>query len=494
MGVWKPAALGSVVCAAMLVAWTGRAAAQISESFLDDWQLAYRFSHTSARLDAMGGVSVAVQDEADEINMWDYGRNVAGFLVDRDAWTGDFWAANSSVNRRANAIPSSGSNAEGGVQISFRSYERALGVEGGLTRGTVEGGSGTDFERHKFSGPTFSVVGNQALGERAVLGVSLSAFNEDDDVTARDALAIAHATDRLDYKFGVVYFLNDQLDLGATLSLSSNSVSGVSSSGLHRDRYTWDRPITEFGAQATYYGRDGALQGGAFVSRSLLDGGEILRISWAREFFLNPSGVDLNLRIPILTEERKQTTVGTRWLLSAGRRVEVGASVLYEKGTYEATGHPTWSRFVRTTNDEFDATTFKVGAGLHPHARLLVTGELNVTNGDLTSEAFENVATTTDEITTLRTGVEYFWVSDLIVRGGFVLTQAKRDQADRISATNIETERRRYSAGLGWAPRGGVFMIDLAFGITNGETTVPSDPLDETDGASFTLAGRTLFR
>ena len=446
----------------------------------------------------MAGVWVATPDETTEINFWDYGRNVAGFLDDRDAWTGDFWAASANRNRRAQGIPSSGDNAEGGVQLAFRSFSRALGVEASLTDSNVEDGIGTEFERHSFGGPTVSVVANQAFGGddagvgSLVLGGALSVVNETDDVNATNQLAVAHDTDRIDYQFGAVYIPTSTISVGASLSLSDNSLSGLSESGLHRDRYTWDRPITEFGGQVLF--ERGRLQGGAFVHRSILDGGELLNVSWAREFALNPSGVDLELRVPILDEERKQTTFGTRWRVGLSNRLLAGASVEIVSGTYDAIANPTWSSFQGTTSDEFDRTEISLGIAARPIPRLLASAQLDVITGELIEEALETLTTTDDEASTFRAGLEYLWVSDLVLRGGVAIGTETLDVSDTIGMTSNEFDRVLYSGGVGWLPRGGVFAVDLAFGFTDVEASSPSDLVDTTDGLSFSLSGRTLFR
>ena len=343
-----------------------------------------------------------------------------------------------------------------------------------------------------------SVVANQAFGGddagvgSLVLGGALTVINESDDVNATNQLAVAHDTDRIDYQFGAVYIPARSISVGASLSLSDNSLSGLSESGLHRDRYTWDRPVTEFGGQILF--ERGRLEGGAFVRRSILDGGELLNVSWAREFGLNPSGVDLELRVPILDEERKQTTFGTRWRIGLSNRLLAGASVEVISGTYDATANPTWSSFQGTTSDEFDATRISLGLAGRPIPRLLASAQLDVLTGELTQEALETLTTTDDEMSTFRAGVEYLWVSDLVLRGGVAFGTETLDIADTISSSSTEFDRVLYTGGLGWLPRGGVFAIDLAVGFTDVEASSPSDLADTTDGLSFSLSGRTLFR
>jgi hypothetical protein len=473
------------------------AQAQISSLFLEEWDLEFGFSRTSARLAAMGDAAVGVEDESAEIGMWDYGRNVAGFLDDRDAWTGDFWGAATNRNRRTSGLPSSGENAEGGIQISFRSYQRALGLEFNLTRSTFEDGVGIGFERHKFSGPTVSFVGNQTVGDKLVLGGALTLIDEEDEVTAPNALSIAHSSNRTNYSFGAVYYLLDDLSLGGSLLLGKNPVRGVSENALHRDVYEWDRPATEFGLQAVY-GEGKDLQGAVYLSRHLLDGGEVVEVSWAREFLFNPSGIDLSLRVPVLNEEFKEVEIGSRWLYRLGRRFNLGAQVQYNDGSYDVDADPTWSSFLSSRNDDFTDTRISVGVGVRPHERVLLAGQLASRTRDTQRLVFENRFDLKDERGSVNLGIEYFWVSNLILRGGYVIGTETTESTLRGQAgdttTREEFDRNRVTGGIGWTPLGGIFQIDVAFALADGEATSPITLSDRTDGLSFAVSGRTILK
>lgn len=169
-GFWGVALAGLLV---------GDAQAQISSTFLEEWDLSYQFSRNSARREALAGISASLQDESNEINMWDYGRNVAGFLGDRDAWAGDFWVTLADRERRVSTVGSSGSLIESGIQLSFRSYSRALGLEGNLT--VVEDEATAEQANRKFTGPTVSFIGNQVLGN-FVLGAAITSVSEDENL------------------------------------------------------------------------------------------------------------------------------------------------------------------------------------------------------------------------------------------------------------------------------------------------------------------------
>ena len=54
----------------------------------------------SARLEAMGGLEVAVRDEDRELNLLDYGRNICGYLTDSDYRRWDFWQTHEQLHSR----------------------------------------------------------------------------------------------------------------------------------------------------------------------------------------------------------------------------------------------------------------------------------------------------------------------------------------------------------------------------------------------------------
>lgn len=482
--------IGFALAAGAALAAAPPASAQVSSLFLDRWDLGFRLNRTSARLDAMGGTWVSLADESREINMWDYGNNVAGFIDDRDAWTGDFWASTRDLNRRTGTVGSSGEVLESGIQLSFRSFERALGLEGNLTVARDDQGGGGD--RRKFSGPDVSVVGNHAIGESVVVGLGLRMIDEEENTTSRDPLAVEHNTGRTDLSVGLVYYLGDKLDLGASATFTRNRTTGVSEDGLHRDQYDWDRPSTEVGVQAIY-GAESRLQGGAFFRYVRLDGGEELDISWSREFFLNPSGVDLSIRVPLLKEELKQTEAGTRWLASLSDRLDVGAALSYLSGTYDARVNPTFPSISETADEEFTSTTLSGGLAIYPVKRVSLAGQLDVGQRDEDAIVFDAVQTTTSKVKGAGGGVEYFIRPYLALRGGFRFERRTEDMELEGETTSTEFDETQILGGVGWAPGGGIFLLDAALGFTNGQMNDSAVP-DETNGILFTVTGRTLFR
>jgi hypothetical protein len=485
--VWLTASL-LALCATL--APTERSAAQVSSIFLDRWDLGFSLSRTSARLDAMGQPWVALVDESREINLWDYGGNVAGFIDDRDAWTGDFWARTRDVDRRTGSVGSSGEIVESGVQLSFRSFERALGIEGNLTVGRDEQGGGGD--KRKFTGPDVSLVGNQAIGESAVVGVGLRLIDEEEKTTSNDPLAIEHDTSRTDLSVGLAYYVGTKLDLGASATFTRNRTTGVSEDGLHRDQYDWDRPSVDVGVQVVY-GAQSSLQGGAFYRYSRLDGGEELDISWSREFFLNPSGVDLSIRVPLVKEELKQSELGTRWLVAVSDIVDIGAAVSYLSGTYDASVDATFPSISRSADEEFTSTTLNAGLAVHPVSGVSLAGQIDVGERELDGIVFDAPQTTTSNVTGFGGGLEYFVRPYLALRGGFRFQRDTEDVELEGEVTSTEFEETRILGGVGWAPSGGIFLLDMAIGFSDGEST-DSAVRDETNGILFTLTGRTLFR
>lgn len=290
-----------------------------------------------------------------------------------------------------------------------------------------------------------------------------------------------------------MYWLGDKIDLGANLTVSNNRITGFSSDAFHRDKYDWDRPVTEVGFQAIY-GAGSDVSGGAFVRHTRLDGGEVLSISWSREFFINPSGVDLNLSVPLLDEELKETVFGTKWLVRIARAVDVGVEAAHETGTYVTEGDPTFSTFVPTTDNEFDATRVSGGLAVRPASRVSLFGQVDVSDETEDRIEIEGAFAADRSVFGLRGAVEYFWTRHVALRLGGERTTWTRDDTAPGGTTSVDFERTRVTGGVGWAPRGGVFLLDLAGGVTSTSATEPASFEDETDGFTLSVTGRTLFR
>jgi hypothetical protein len=477
--------------AVLAAALASSASAQISTEFLDRWDLAYRFDRNSARLDGLAGMWVAVEDESREINMWDYGENVAGFLLDRDEWTGDFWLRVASRDRRLDGRSYSGSIGESGVRVSFRSYERALGLEGNLTAG--DDSQGSSGEKHAFSGPRVAIVGNQSIGERIFLGAAFTHVNEDEKLTRANPLEAEHHTRRTDFHFGAFYYLMDLVDVGVTAQFARNRIEGVSEDGQHRDTFDWDRPVTRLGFQAILSGQD-ALKGGVYLRRTLLDGGEELEISWSREFFINPSGVDLTLTVPTLTEELKSMEYGTRWLYAPSPALALGVDASYEGGSYESEASPTFPAFVTTTDLDFTATGLGVGASVSPVEDLMVAGQFDVSTREIDSVVLASGQNETSSDAAARAGAEYFVRPYLALRGGLAFHLLKYDLKFLSERESRDWRSLAWAAGVGWAPRGGFLLLDFALGHTSRNLTEPDGLEDETGGFDVTITGRAFFR
>jgi hypothetical protein len=201
----------------------------------------------------------------------------------------------------------------------------------------------------------------------------------------------------------------------------------------------------------------------------------------------------------VLNEEFKEIEAGTRWFYKLGG-VQLGAAVQYNDGTYDVDADPTWSSFLPSTNDDFTDTRIAMGAGFRPLSKLLLTGQLSSRTRETQSIVFENVLDRSRDRGAVHVGAEYFWVSDLILRGGYVIGSDTEETTLRASrsrpGTNEKNEfdRNVIAAGLGWIPRGGVFQLDLAIALTDGEATAPSTLSDNSDGFTFVLSGRTILK
>ena len=93
-----------------------------------------------------------------------------------------------------------------------------------------------------------------------------------------------------------------------------------------------------------------------------------------------------------------------------------------------------------------------------------------------------------------RAGIEYFWRPSLTLRAGAEILTATDEVKSRLLNESDEFDSTRWTGGIGWAPRGGMFQMDAAIGFTEIDASDPAVLHDTADGIAFVLSGRTLFR
>jgi hypothetical protein len=264
---------------------------------------------------------VAVPDESRELNLFDFGGNVAGLRADRDAWSADAWGRSS--NRLDRTEPGRRREIgleEQGLLFMARPHGHGFALGAQLGRSSADL-SGLGEDERTLTGDVVKILYSQTLLPRVSVGAHFAAAVEDESVESEYVFTIRHESQVSAGGFGVGYALAPWLDLGATGEYARSTVDGTSASAFHRDLYLWERPLWRFGGQAVArLGPATAALSGTWAS---LDGREQVEANWSDRFPLNPTRRNISWRGPTMKENLNSNGLAGRvdWVPEEGSSV-----------------------------------------------------------------------------------------------------------------------------------------------------------------------------
>jgi hypothetical protein len=296
----------------------GTASAQVADAWLRYTPIDVFAGMRSSRLEAMGGIEVATEDDQSLINPYHYGRNPAGLLEARDSslvrvpfsyqdfQDKYFDQSHSAVQRGA------------GIQGEFRPEGRRWGMAAEANEGGIEASRHDECPSpddcrfiRDFDLPiaphSQPIVGDRTFGaavrapnasltyartffEKVTFGARLGTIHESEDrkvVEPYDLDVKSHATEIAGGALYPLPFLDRTVHLSAWSQYTGRTVEGLSESSLNEDKYTWKRPEVAYGG-ALSIKRGTWLQGIIDARAHSFDGEEVARVNWAPQFFLNP--------------------------------------------------------------------------------------------------------------------------------------------------------------------------------------------------------------
>lgn len=458
-------------------------------------------SMPTVRLAAMGGLRYAVEDEGTELNLSDFGRNLAGVARDRTSWTIDSWSGQSRNWQDENTVYRGAAVRQrarfdeqtGGVEVVYRQGgRRAIGLTAAWQGFSSEMRFGADA---RVRGPLYRVFVNETFGPLAT-AIGIEQASDAEALVSPNAFAVEHSSDRSVLSIAAAYDLpRGGMSLGAAVDFGRSRIEGVSTdpSGFHRDLYHWRRPYTEYRISLVRPEGLSALAFGAICRVVQREGAEEGAINWSDRFPLNPGRSNYVALVPLFTEEQDILEVEGRaaWTAARWLRVSGLAGVATDESVVEesADGNFTGSR----RGAELNASSWFGGLGLGvttPSRRVRVGVEADVEG--VTVE--EVLARSRSEIDgrryQLRAGLEYQMPNRLILRGGYQRGSVDRDvdQAGSLLLANGGT------LGFGYVPGGGTVSLDGAVRVwreepENGQTA--ANAVAESGDVLFGL--RVLF-
>jgi hypothetical protein len=496
---------GAAAILAALLVLSGEAGAQYLTFDAARRGAAISEAHPSLRLEAMGGLFLVVPDENNELNLSDFGDNVAGIAADRSGWSVESWFGrnNRFVDENATFYGTPVRQRDrldlerGGLDVVYRhETSRALGMtaywNGYDTRLTYGPNS-------RVSGPDYRFFFNQAVGP-VTAGIGVNTASDKENLVASDVFAIHHVsqTRRLSLAAGV--------DLGALTSTLRGMYAGLQvdadrvritgasadPAGFHGDEFNWRRPAT--GTRLTLVRPEGPgrLAFGVNFGRLRREGTEEATISWADRFPANPARVNYTIRVPSFTE--KETSWDTEgrvsWRLSP--RLRFGGSGIYQKFDSAVHEAPN-SNFVGSRRQEDSRlTSWQVAGGLGATlrgGRLRAGLEGAADGGRLVSDRPRESSTVKTRTYEARAGAEYLIVEDLAVRAGY----QRRSTDSAVGQPGSLGLSRGLTIGFGYVPRGGLVAIDTYLRVWKETPDVPADLDRRSQVRDLGISARMLF-
>jgi len=328
------------------------ASAQVADAWLRYTPIEVFSGMRSSRLDAMGGLEVATEDDKSLIDPYHYSDNPAGLLVGGDSsvvripysyqdFSDQFYDQTYSAVQRGI-----------GFLGEFRPTGRKWAMAGDIDYGAVEASRHDECPSpddcrfiRDFDLPlaphSEPIVGDRTFGANVRTPITTATYARqffDDKLTMDFRVGLHHEAENrrviepydLDVSSKGTHIAGGALIplpvLERTLVLSGwgqytkEKLTGVSSSPFNEDTYDWDRPEVAYGA-ALSIKRERWLQGIIDGRHRSYDGEEVARVNWAPQFYLNPFPSE-NLQANVFKRTwsaflsgLRHNEVSTRWLV-----------------------------------------------------------------------------------------------------------------------------------------------------------------------------------
>lgn len=358
--------LAAFAAAAALGSFSASAAsAQVARAWSNDTPLDPYTAWRGARVQAMGDLSVAVEDDRNPLNAYGYSGNPAGFLTSRDTsyveqgtvyrdYFDRYYGRGNSVLSRENSVRVGwlpGSKWAIGADLRYSTMRASR-----HDQGTVEDrsrfirdfdvslpdyfiprtgdrtiGAGVDF-------PSASVIYARKFRSWFTLGGRFTRRSEQEDrKVLNDPYDFDNQSSASEIGGGIVLhpaMIADKMELGVYASWTGNNLKGISTSSFNEDTYELKRPEVSWGSQlVTHLGWvEGIVEG----RHHSYDGEQIARVNWAPQFFLNPYPSELDQNF-VFKKRWTSAIVGlrhnefrTRWMANVpGTPMHVGARYAY---------------------------------------------------------------------------------------------------------------------------------------------------------------------
>jgi hypothetical protein len=447
----------------------------------------------SPRLEGMGGLTISVHDEGRELNLSDFGRNLAGLRWDSDGRRWDGWSRTSTnlldhfdadgVRERTRQ-----EFLEAGARVTWRTKQssRIIGVDYSLASldNQVERGDG-----NKSTGPIWGGFAGQRIGRFTLAGgVHLTTDNE--DLNTSNVFAVRHEGRGVRYTASLAYQAQS-LEAGIEAEHQVNTIDGISrdESRFHEDELTWKRPVRIYGGSlVTSLGP--VLRGGVRARIVRIDGAEEADISWSDRMPQNPGQQNFRTITGTFEEEIRGTDLGTRWSLDPSESVQFAGELTWASLDTKVTEGSNFKGSRRALDLEQSALLATAGGSLSlMDERFRVGAEGFFRRQEDKEQLLSGLSEVTSRTVEVRVGGEYYVSEVVALRAGFLRTAIDTD----IDLPRTLRVGNGITAGLGLLPRGGLVQIDAGIRIHELTPDYGGQPSFEESRTSLHLGARFLL-
>ncbi len=509
--------------------WAGPAVAQaqISEAWTRGSTVDVASRGFSPRLEAMGGIGIAVEDPQNGINPYGYSDNPAGLLTDQDSSTVEQSSRYDNFHDAYYGYPHSVIQRRSGLTATLRnSREWVLGLEGvygGVNASRHDLGTAPDngrfirdfdvqypssfnpsaLDNHigaSVTVPRIGVTYGRKFLKKVTLAGRFRYRHESESRNAPNPYELNLSSTQLSLTGGALVTPTVgplSLTVASSIGWMRNHVRGLSEGPFNEDHYDWNRPEVSYNAQLGIRYK-GWVRGIIDGRHSSHDGEEIAEVNWAAQYFLNP--------LPIVPTNPSESVFKQKWsaFLSGLRRNEVATRWMVDlPGTPAHVGvqyrryrelewiHPNDTVISSARPLDVKRLGHRVDGGVSvdlPNGRGLVGTEVQLAREDRIDYTGAYPDIEFEELS-YRFGAEYRALSWLPVRGGVALIRRDPDRQD----SNPPLKGSRLTAGVGYFWDFLSTQIDASYSHEHVRFT-PGDPsLEISRGDQASVVLRYLF-
>ncbi len=306
------------VATVVLSAWAPTpASAQVARTWAYDMPIDPYLNWRGARVQAMGDLRAAVEDERNPLSPYGIGANPAGFLTARDTSWVEQTSSYQDYYDRYYGKDHSGVSRGTGLRFGWQRNGKWV-IGGSVSYGILDVSRhdlGSLEDRSRFirdfdiSLPNYFIprTGDRTLGAGIsspaasisyarrfrswlTLGGRFSHRSEQEDRRVLfDEYDFDNESKSIELSGGALFhpsWLRNKVQLGVYAGRIGSVIKGISSSSFNEDEYDWSRPLIQWGAHL--FIRQGPFRGLIGGAHRSFDGEQIARVNWAPQFFLNP--------------------------------------------------------------------------------------------------------------------------------------------------------------------------------------------------------------